>query len=95
MARREWADKLADAQTCPQCAEQYGMGDNGDIVHVWAVVRLFHKEHARAVRIVKRELAERERTLANAALPSFDYDWVEPQVVVLRRILDILQKGRA
>ena len=52
-------------------------------------------EHARAVRIVKRELAERERTLANAALPSFDYDWVEPQVVVLRRILDILQKGRA
>ena len=67
MARREWADKLADAQTCPQCAEQYGMGDNGDIVHVGAVVRLLHKEHARAVRIVKRKLVERERMLANAA----------------------------
>ena len=52
-------------------------------------------EHARAVRIEKRELAERERTLANAALPSFDYDWVEPQVVVLRQILDDLAKGRA
>ena len=54
MARREWADKLADAQTCPQCAEQYGMGDNGDIVHLGAVVRLLHKEHARAVRVVKQ-----------------------------------------
>ena len=52
-------------------------------------------EHARAVRIVKRKLVERERMLANAAQPSFNYDWAEPQVVVLRQILDDLMKGRA
>ncbi len=51
-----WAEKKADSQTCPQCAEQYGMVDNGDIVHVPSVVRLLHKEHARSVRIVKREI---------------------------------------
>ena len=52
-------------------------------------------EHARAVRVVKRKLVERERMLANAAQPSFNYDWAEPQVVVLRQILDDLMKGRA
>lgn len=61
MARREWADKLADAQTCPQCAEQYGMGDNGDIVHASSVARLLRNEHARAVRIVKRLAVKAEQ----------------------------------
>ena len=84
MARREWADKLADAQTCPQCAEQYGMGDNGDIVHVGAVVRLLHKEHARAVRIVKRLQKNAERGGFGLAYG-----------VALKDVLAALQKGRA
>ena len=65
MARREWADKLADAQTCPQCAEQYGMGDNGDIVHAPSVARLLRKEHARAVRIVKKKIRSLEACIAS------------------------------
>ena len=90
MARREWADKLYEkAQRLKEPDDQFSRLPD------YLVLRLLKAEHARAVRVVKRELAERERTLANAALPSFDYDWVEPQVVVLRRILDILQKGRA
>ena len=90
MARREWADKLYEkAQRLKELDDQFSRLPD------YLVLRLLKAEHARAVRVVKRELAERERTLANAALPSFDYDWVEPQVVVLRRILDILQKGRA
>ncbi len=56
-----WAEKKADSQTCPQCAEQYGMGDNGDIVHVPSVVRLLHKEHARSVRIVLRLMKQAEK----------------------------------
>ena len=91
MERREWADKLADAQTCPQCAEQYGMGDNGDIVHVGAVVRLLHKEHARAVRIVKRakrlELHGLRDTDTNEFLEGYEAACVD--------ILAALSKGRA
>ena len=55
--RGEWAVKLAVKADCPSCAEQYGMGDNGDVVHVPSVARLLVKEHARAVRIVKAEIA--------------------------------------
>ena len=82
MARRGWADKLADAQTCPQCAEQYGMGDNGDIVHVGAVVRLLHKEHARAVRIVSQYM-KKYGTEGS------------PCELICNDLLDLLQKGRA
>ena len=85
MARREWAEQWAFDASEADTAQ----------IRMTVVAKRLQAEHARAARIVKRELAERERTLANAALPSFDYDWVEPQVVVLRRILDILQKGRA
>ena len=90
MARREWADKLADAQTCPQCAEQYGMGDNGDIVHVGAVVRLLHKEHARAVRIVKREIDRIKKGQYTFTAGAKDSVLNE-----LQRVLELLQKGRA
>lgn len=57
----DWAEKKASGQTCPRCAEQYGMGDNGDIVHVPSVVRLLHQEHQRAVRIVKRRMKQAEK----------------------------------
>ena len=84
MARREWADKLADAQTCPQCAEQYGMGDNGDIVHASLVARLLRKEHARAVRIVQRLQKNAERGGFGLAYG-----------VALKDVLAALTKGRA
>ena len=91
MARREWADKLADAQTCPQCAEQYGMGDNGDIVHVGAVVRLLHKEHARAARIVKRAKALQFHGLRDTDTNEF----LEGYEAACVDILAALTKGRA
>ena len=84
MARREWARKKA---LKVWASFRGGLGDYG--------AQLAYDEHARAVRIVKRKLVERERMLANAAQPSFNYDWAEPQVVVLRQILDDLMKGRA
>lgn len=42
MARREWAEKIV--------AQQYGHEDDG------CIAGLLRKEHARAVRIVKREI---------------------------------------
>ena len=91
MARREWADKLAVAQTCPQCAEQYGMGDNGNIVHVGSVVRLLHKEHARAVRIVKRAKALQFHGLRDTDTNEF----LEGYEAACVDILAALSKGRA
>lgn len=90
MARREWADKLADAQTCPQCVEQYGMGDNGDIVHAPSVARLLRKEHARAVRIVKAQMK---------AAQLDQHTWLKNErdgyLSACRDILAMLTKGRA
>ena len=86
MARREWAYKLADAQTCPQCAEQYG-----NIVHVGAVVRLLHKEHARAVRIVKRAKALQFHGLRDTDTNEF----LEGYEAACVDILAALTKGRA
>ncbi len=88
---REWADKLADAQTCPQCAEQYGMGDNGDIVHAPSVARLLRKEHARAVRIVKRAKALQFHGLRDTDTNEF----LEGYEAACVDILAALSKGRA
>ena len=94
MARREWADKLADAQTCPQCAEQYGMGDNGDIVHAPSVARLLRKEHARAARIVRevvKHAAHMERqTKVNREMNAY---W-QGKLDGAENILAGLRKGR-
>ena len=85
---REWAERKAKAGV-----QFISVLTDGEVHGL--VAKLLQAEHARAVRIVKRKLVERERMLANAAQPSFNYDWAEPQVVVLRQILDDLMKGRA
>ena len=82
MTPSTWAEKKASGQTCPQCAEQYGMGDNGDIVHVSSVVRLLHQEHQRSVRIVKRFIRQY----------AVDRDLIERTVA--QNILAALQRGR-
>ena len=85
-----WAEKKADSQTCPQCAEQYGMGDNGDIVHVPSVVRLLHKEHARSVRICRQA-----RMLKFHGLRDTDTnEWLDGYEAACCDILAALQRGR-
>ena len=94
MSDAGWAEKKADSQTCPQCAEQYGMGDSGDIVHVSSVVRLLHKEHARSVRIVKAVVKHavhmEQRTKLNRELNAY---W-QGKLDGAENILAALQRGR-
>ena len=85
----EWAEKLASAQTCPSCAEQYGMGDNGNIVHVPSVASLLLKEQHRSVRIVKAEIKR-------VTLNQHQYNKLDKEVRLeeLNLVLSKLTRGR-
>lgn len=84
-----WAEKKADSQTCPQCAEQYGMGDNGDIVHALTVARLLRQEHARSVRIIKAEMKR-------VKMDQHTYRSEERCLILgsMETVLNALQRGR-
>ena len=84
-----WAEKVVDAHVCATCAEQYGMGDNGDVVHVDSVVKLLHREHARSVRIVKAEIKR-------VKMDQHTYRSEERCLVLgsLETVLNALQRGR-
>ena len=86
MARREWAAKLIADDTFTVFLDR----DNVQVVGKNAAEDRLRKEHARAVRIVKAEI-RRIRQLTKT------YNDVERIVieVVLDRVLDKLQKGRA
>ena len=82
MARREWAEReVSKATTCP---------DGVSVVYAPMVEKLLKAEHARAVRIVKADLAEVKRDQHN-------YSVVTKNELVkrLERLLAALQKGRA
>lgn len=84
----DWAEKKASGQTCPQCAEQYGMGDNGDVVHMPSVARLLRQEHQRAVRICKKyQKAARE---SQSMMPSAKAGYE----LACKQFLAALERGR-
>ncbi|QOJ33917.1 MAG: hypothetical protein HRU82_02660 [Nitrospira sp.] len=76
MARREWADKIV--------AQQYGHEDDG------CIAGLLRKEHARAVRVVKREIDRIKKDQYTFRVGAKDSVLNE-----LQRVLDLLTKGRA
>ena len=93
MARREWADKLVERYSF------YANATDREFVISLAASLLLRKEHARAVRIVKRYLNRSTRVYKAAdAKASPDFNHYEVHFLIEHvcwEILDALQKGRA